>query len=75
MLPTRLRFRRGWEQTFFPRLGCASILYSSGIAYKDQVLKITFQKEAFSNILKILPPKNKNFEIKLLIIFIFLLKT
>ena len=33
------------------------------------------RKHAYSNILKILPPKNENFQIKTLIFFIFLLKT
>ena len=33
------------------------------------------RKQAYSNILKILPPKNENFQIKILIFFIFLLKT
>ena len=27
-------------------------------------IKITLQKQAYSNILKILPPKNENFQIK-----------
>ena len=31
----------------------------------------TLRKQAYSNILKILPPKNENFEIKILIFFIF----
>ena len=33
------------------------------------------QKQAFSNMLKILPPKYENFQIKILIFFKFLLKT
>ena len=32
------------------------------------------RKQAYSNMLKILPPKNENFQIKNLILFIFLLK-
>ena len=32
------------------------------------------RKHAYSNILYILPPKNENFQIKILIFFIFLLK-
>ena len=32
------------------------------------------RKQAYSNILKILPPKNESFQIKILIFFIFLLK-
>ena len=35
---------------------------------------ISLQKHAYSNILKILPPNNKNFQIKILIFFIYLLK-
>ena len=34
----------------------------------------TLRKRAYSNILKILPPKNEKFQIKILIFFIFLLK-
>ena len=34
-----------------------------------------YKKQAYSNILKILPPKNENFQIKILIVFIFPLKT
>ena len=37
--------------------------------------KYQLQKHAYSNVLKILPPKNENFQIKILIFFIFLLKT
>ena len=36
---------------------------------------ITLRKQAYSNILKILPPKNEKNQIKILIFFIFLLKT
>ena len=46
--------------------------------YVDQVSICILQliiKHAYSNILKILPPKNENFQIKILIFFIFLLKT
>ena len=32
-------------------------------------------KQAYSNILKISPPKNESFQIKMLIFFIFLFKT
>ena len=35
----------------------------------------TLRKHAYSNILKSLPPKNENFQIKILIFFIILLKT
>ena len=38
-------------------------------------LHIPLRKHAYSNILKILQPKNENFQIKILIFFIFLLKT
>ena len=34
----------------------------------------TVRKQAYSNILKLLPPKNENFSIKILIFFIFLLQ-
>ena len=37
--------------------------------------RCTLRKQAYSNTLKILPPKNDNFQIKILIFFIFLLKT
>ena len=36
---------------------------------------MTLRKQAYSNILNILPPKNENFQIKILIVFIFLLTT
>ena len=36
---------------------------------------LPLRKHAYSNILKISPPKNENFQIKILILFIFLLKT
>ena len=35
----------------------------------------TLRKQAYSNILKILPPKTGNFQIKIWIFFLFLLKT
>ena len=35
----------------------------------------SLRKHAYSNILKILPPKNENFQRKILIVFVFLLKT
>ena len=35
----------------------------------------SLRKQAYSNILKILRPKNKNVQIQILIFFIFLLKT
>ena len=39
------------------------------------VQKGTLRKHAYSNILKISPPKTESFEMKILIFFIFLLKT
>ena len=35
----------------------------------------SLRKHAYSNILKIWPPKTENFQIKILILFLFLLKT
>ena len=37
--------------------------------------KYTLRTHAYSNILKISPPKTENFQIKILMFFIFLLKT
>ena len=37
--------------------------------------ELPLRKHAYSNILNILPPKNENFQIKILIFFKFLLKT
>ena len=42
--------------------------------YKSAGLK-ALRKHAYSNILKIFPPKNEHFQIKILMFFIFLLKT
>ena len=39
------------------------------------ILVFSLRKHAYSNILKIFPPKDENFQIKNLIFFIFLLKT
>ena len=36
---------------------------------------VALWKQAYSNIFKILPPKNEKFQIKILIFFIFLFKT
>ena len=48
------------------------------IKYSDQnlirVLQSAVRKQAYSNILKILPPKSGNFQIKILLFFIFLLE-
>ena len=38
-------------------------------------LDIPLREHAYSNILKISPPKTESFQIKILIFFIFLLKT
>ena len=43
------------------------------LRYEENFL--TLRKHAYSNILKILPPKNENFQMKILILFIFQLKT
>ena len=40
-----------------------------------KMFKLSLRKQAYSNILKILPPKNENFQMKILIFVIFLLKT
>ena len=40
-----------------------------------EIYCLTLRKHAYSNILKILPPKNEKIEIKILIFFKFLLKT
>ena len=39
------------------------------------LLRLALGKPAYSNIMKVLPPKNENFQRKMLIFFIFLLKT
>ena len=41
---------------------------------KSSQFMLNYEKKAYSNILKILPPKNENFQIKILIFFKFLLK-
>ena len=41
---------------------------------KHGMQRFALLKQAYSNILKILPPKNENFQIKILIFFLFLLK-
>ena len=43
----------------------------NGVSNKNKSLR----KQAYSNILKILPTKNENFQIKIQIFFLFLLKT
>ena len=47
----------------------------SSIRSTIQSQKDSLRKHAYSNIVKNLPPKNENFQIKILIFFIFLLKT
>ena len=42
---------------------------------KKKMVHYKLRKQAYSYILKILPPKNENFQIKIWIVFIFLLKT
>ena len=42
---------------------------------KNNSSYIALRKQAYSNILKILPSKNENFQIQILIFFIFLLET
>ena len=60
--------------------GC-SLLYNIHIATCSFVTILnrfelfSLRKQAYSNILKILPPKNENFQIKILICLKFLLKT
>ena len=39
-----------------------------------QTICMTLRKQAYPNVLKNLPPKNENFQIKILIFFMFLLK-
>ena len=62
------------DLTFF--FGC--IVYVLWVFLCMQLLLLfstTLRKHAYSNILKILPPKNENFQIKNSDIFVFLLKT
>ena len=42
--------------------------------YQDTTAQLQLRKQDYSNILKILPPKNENFQIRNLIFFLFLLK-
>ena len=44
------------------------------VSYRCAKVFKTLRKQAYSNILKILPPKKENSQIKTLIFFIFLLK-
>ena len=41
----------------------------------SKIMKNSLQKQAYSNKLKIIPPKNENFQIKFMTFLIFLLKT
>ena len=46
-------------------------MFSSSASLRKRKLKPIkpFRKQAYSNILKLLPPKNENFQIKVLIFF------
>ena len=46
-----------------------------GEAIPMRTYKLSLRKQAYSNVLKILPPKNENFQIKIQIFFIFMHKT
>ena len=43
--------------------------------FSQHIIAVTLRKHAYSNILKISPPKTESFQIKILIFFIFLHKT
>ena len=47
----------------------------NGIFYSLEMCKLSLRKHPYSNILKISPPKAEIYQIKILILFIFLLKT
>ena len=54
----------------------SAILYKWYSFFCDVMFTFSLRKHAYSNILKILPPKNENFQIKKKsLIFMFLLKT
>ena len=62
----------------YVRLFCCSSLFLLCfviVTFPGYLHLYSLQKHAYSNILKILPPKTENFQIKILIIFVFLLKT
>ena len=60
---------------FFCLLSCTPKLFRKGLESKTK--EISLRKRAYSNILKISPPKTENFHIKTSddFFFIFLLKT
>ena len=45
------------------------------VSCANMLWQLSLRKQAYSNILKILPTKNENFQIKIQIFFLFLLKT
>ena len=53
---------------------CIRILYGEECMLVHAKALKSLRKHAYSNILKILPPKNENFQIKIQIFFLFLLK-
>ena len=67
---------------------CQDLFCMSRLIFKDKIKKkikkklrvssaavvITLRKHAYSNILKISPPKTESFQIKILMFFLFLLK-
>ena len=69
--------RAEWKNSIlFKLISVWTLVLSSGVCLHDQkVVQNTLRKHAYSNILKFLPPKTENFQIKILIFFIFLLKT
>ena len=81
-IDTFYRIQWFWQRTAKALIrlrGCADGSVPSLSAYVPKICfrlkcSIPLQKHAYSNILKLLPPKNENFQIKTLIFFIFLLK-
>ena len=53
----------------------AVLLFTFRVGRNVQVERGYIRKHSYSNILKISPPKTESFQIKILIFFIFLLKT
>ena len=53
---------------------CNKNIYNKKVGTQRQVEPCITRKHAYSNILKFLQPKKENFQIKILIIFIFLFK-
>ena len=60
-----------WPSEDSDQSACTDILSRTSVIS----LKASLRKHAYSNMLKILPPKTENFQIKNSDIFIFLLKT